>query len=348
MRGYKKYLSVLCAGLVLVNLSGCGAKKETEKDAVIKIGVAIYRGDDAFIASVRTNLEDGIKKQEDKIKKKINVNIEDAKNSQGSQNDQVDNFISKGYDAICVNMVDRTAAAVIVDKAKEAGIPVVFFNREPVEEDMRIWDQVYYVGTDAKEAGVMEGRIIETAYRGNPGGVDKNQDGKIQYVMLEGEPAHQDSLIRTEYSVKTVVEDGIQLEKLASDTGKWMRSLAYAKMVPWIEKYGDSIEAVICNNDEMALGAVKALEERNMLENGPLIVGIDGTKDGMEAVVNGDMYGTVRNDAKTQAEAILSLACDAALDKDPKEDVPLLRGQYVRVPHAIVTNENVENYLEEK
>ena len=69
----------------------------------------------------------------------------------------MDDFIRKGYDAICVNMVDRTVAAVIVDKAKEAGIPIIFFNREPVEEDMAIWNQTYYVGTDAREAGEVRG-----------------------------------------------------------------------------------------------------------------------------------------------------------------------------------------------
>ncbi|MEX2996853.1 substrate-binding domain-containing protein, partial [[Clostridium] scindens] len=92
------------------------------------------------------SLENAIKDKEEKLGKKVVVNIADAKNSQSSQNDQVDDFIRKGYDAICVNMVDRTVAAVIVDKAKEAGIPIIFFNREPVEEDMAIWNQTYYVG----------------------------------------------------------------------------------------------------------------------------------------------------------------------------------------------------------
>lgn len=333
----------LVAGIAVTAVPGCAKTGDKEEGKVpIKIGVAIYRGDDAFISSVSSYLTSGGKALETKLGRKVIVNIADAKNSQGSQNDQVDNFISRGYDIICVNMVDRTAAAVIADKAKEADIPIIFFNREPVEEDMQIWDKEYYVGTDAKEAGVLQGELLVSEYERNPGSMDKNGDGKLQYVMLEGEQVHQDALIRTEFSVKTVLQKGIGMDKLGNETCNWMRSPSYEAMMKWLEEYGSAIEVVMANNDEMALGAVQALREKNMLEGGPVIVGIDGTKDCLEAISKGDIYGTVKNDAKKQAQVILTIGGACAEGKNPKSLVPELDGHYVRVPHYKVTKVNAE------
>lgn len=332
---------MILAGILICSLTGCKEQKnEQSKDDTIKIGVAIYRGDDTFVSSLHNYLESGLKEEEERIGKKILLSKADAKNSQSNQNDQVDTFINKDYDVICVNMVDRTAAAVIVDKAKEANIPIIFFNREPVEEDMKIWNQTYYVGSNAQEAGIMEGEIITDAFHKNHQIIDKNQDGKLQYVMLEGEQVHQDALIRTEYSIKVLVNNQIPMEKLASGTANWMRSPAYETMISWLNEYGSQIEVVISNNDEMALGAIEALKEYEMLEQGPLVVGIDGTKDMIEAIFKKEAYGTVKNDAKSQAEAILGLACSLSEGQNPNDSVDYLNGHYVRIPHAKITQEN--------
>ena len=167
--------------------------------------------------------------------------------------------------------------------------------------------------------------------------------------MLEGEQVHQDSLIRTEYSVKTILNEGIVTEKLASGTGNWMRSPAYELMQEWIGQYGSEIEVVLSNNDEMAMGAIEALEENGMSGgNGPIVVGIDGTEDGLEKIIKGEMAGTVMNDARGQAESILGIACACAEGEDPKQEVPELKGQYVRVPHAPVTADNVQEFIDYK
>ena len=102
----------------------------------IRIGVALYRGDDTFISTVRAALEERAKAYEQETGIKVVMDIVDAKLNQNTQNSQVERFISLGYDALCVNIVDRSAASIIIDRAMDAGIPVVFFNREPVEEDM--------------------------------------------------------------------------------------------------------------------------------------------------------------------------------------------------------------------
>ena len=126
----------------------------------IRIGVALYRGDDTFISTVRAALEERAKAYEQETGIKVVMDIVDAKLNQNTQNSQVERFISLGYDALCVNIVDRSAASIIIDKAMDAGIPVVFFNREPVEEDMNRWEKLYYVGADAKESAVLQGAVL--------------------------------------------------------------------------------------------------------------------------------------------------------------------------------------------
>ena len=336
----KRALCALLGVACLALSASCETNNPEQQIETVRIGVATYRSDDTFITALCDDLERVSKQMESETGKKIILNIADGKNSQSNHHDQVDNFISRSYDVICVNMVDRTVAAVIIDKAKRADIPVVFFNREPVEEDIRMWDRAYYVGTDAKESGIMQGQIILNALK-KDAGIDKNGDGKLQYVMLEGEQAHQDSLIRTEYSVKTITAGGVQMEKLANDTANWQRSLGTAKMTSWLDQFGDEIEVVLSNNDDMALGAIDALKAQDMLENGPVVVGVDGTLAALEAIQNGEMLGSVVNDAQLQAQAMLDIACALTEGSDPQQVVEGMNGQYVRAPHRIVTKENV-------
>ena len=155
--------------------SGCADKpSESMTPDPIRIGVTLYRQSDTFISLLASDLLDCAKARETQDNVKITLNILDGTGNQGTQNEQVDRFLAQGYDAICVNEVDRTAASVIIDKARAADIPVIFFNREPVGEDMQRWQNVYYVGSDPREAGDMQGRIVVDLYDENPASVDRN------------------------------------------------------------------------------------------------------------------------------------------------------------------------------
>lgn len=337
---------VLCAAACSMPLHSCNSIQIKDgRVETIKIGVAAYRKDDTFIASMCSNLEQIAKSKENQSGKKIVLNIVDGQGSQALQTDQVDNFIKQNYNVICVNMVDRTVAAVIVDKAKAAGIPVIFFNREPVEEDLRMWNRAYYVGADAAQSGDLEGRIIADAFTKDKALIDKNGDGKIQYVMLEGEQEHQDALLRTEHCIKALTDAGIPVEKLANDTANWQRAQASAKMAPWLEQFGDRIEVVFSNNDDMALGAIDAIKDSKRTVT-PLVVGIDATQNGLKAIEDGSLFGTVFNDAKGQAQKIMDLSC--ALTQGGGELPPSLelkKGHYLWVPYWIVTKENMDKAL---
>jgi len=326
--------------LLVLLLPACAGGQE--EDDSLRIGVTLYDQDDTFISSMSQNLEQLVQEEENRIGQKITLFISDSRHNQTTQMDHVDRFLARGCDVLCVNMVDRTGAAVIVDKAAAEGVPVIFFNRQPVDEDIQRWEKSFYVGASAQESGTLEGQLVAEAWTSEPERWDDNGDGILQYVMLEGEPGHQDALLRTEYTIQTITDQGIEVERLARDTANWNRAQAAARIASWLEEFGDQIEVVLSNNDDMALGAIDALKETGRpLKDWPLIVGIDATAPALEAVEAGQLYGTVFNDSRGQAQAILDLAMALCHGEDPAGAVELVDGHYVWLPYQLVTRENL-------
>lgn len=323
--------------LACLFLTACGGAQKEEEKTSIRIGVSLYRGDDTFINNIRNELEEKAKEYERENDIKVTLDIQEAKGSQNTQNNQVERFISLGCDVLCINPVDRMDASVIIDKAMTAGVPVVFFNRQPVEEDMNRWDQLYYIGVDAKETAVLQGQIIVDLYRKDPLIIDKNGDGVVSYVMLEGESSHQDSLIRTEWSVQTLKDGGVPIEKITGGIANWERSQASALMEQWLGEYPETIELVISNNDDMALGAIDALERAGI--TGVNVVGIDGTIPGVEAVENRKLLGTVSANKEVYGSAIIELAASCALGRKLPEEYPLTEGTYYWPPQEILVHD---------
>lgn len=332
-------VAVILAGLVL---TGCKKEENSSMEAKksIRIGVMLYRGDDTFISNIRMVLEEKAKAYEQASGIKVNLDIVDAKGSQSTQNDQVEHFISVGCDVLCVNIVDRSDASTIIDKAISAGTPVVFFNRQPVEEDMNRWEELYYVGADAKESAVLQGSLVVDAYKKDASVFDLNGDGVVKYVLLEGETSHQDALIRTEWSVQTLKDGGVPIEKVIGGIANWERSQASALMEQWLNTYPDEIELVISNNDDMALGAIDAMERMNV--TGIKLVGIDATIPGREAVEAGKLFGTVESDKDTYAGTVFEIAAARALGQDLSEVEGMEDGKYFWCRQMPYTAETVK------
>lgn len=328
---------MLAAGM----LTGCGSTQDPAAVTSLKIGVSVYDQYDTFLSEMMTDMSAELKNLEQESNIKISMEVANASHSQLTQNDQVQDFLDNDYDILCINLVDRTDASTIIDKAKNADTPVIFFNRELVGEDLQRWDKLYYVGADALESGIMEGQLVVDAYAEDMEAVDSNGDGKLQYVILEGEAGHQDALVRTEYALKTVTESGISVDRLADEIANWNRGQAQTKMSQWLETYGEAIEVVFANNDDMALGAIDALKENNPA-HWPVVVGIDGTKVALDAVEKHELYGTVLNDAKGQARAMLALAYAIGTDTPLSEEFTLQDGKYIRLPYEQVTYANLE------
>ena len=308
-------------------LAGNGAKKEAASKE-IRVGLLLYRGDDTFISTLRSYIEEKAKEYERTEGIKVTLDILDAKSNQNTQNNQVDRLLELGCNALCVNIVDRFAASVVIDKAMAADVPVIFFNREPVEEDMNRWEKLYYVGADAKDSAVLEGKILVDAYRKDPASLDRNGDGTVSYVLLEGESNHQDSLIRTEWSIQTLKDGGVPLEKITGGIASWERSQASAMMEQWLTDYPDQIELVICNNDDMALGAIDAIERAGILPGTIKLAGIDATPPGVEALKAGKLFGTVEADKEGYANAIFGIAASLSRGLPIDESIKLENGKY--------------------
>ena len=331
----KKILTFLIlAAMAVTLLAGCAGAGSGK----ITIGVAIYKFDDTFMTSVRNTIAET-------ATGKAEVEIVDSQNSQPTQNDKVDLFITKKVKALAINPVDRTAAGVVLDKAKKAKVPIVFFNKEPLAEDMAKWDKVYYVGAKAEQSGNMEGQVVVDYWKAHPE-ADKNKDGVMQYVMLKGEPGHQDAELRTKYSIQTIEEAGIKVEKLAEDTAMWDRVKGQEKMAAFLAANGDKIEVVLANNDDMALGAIEALKAAGYFKDGKYmpVAGVDATAPALKALEEGTLLGTVLNDAKNQGKATFNLAYALAQGKTINKDsvgYDITDGKYVWVPYKKITKDNM-------
>lgn len=331
--------------LVLVfTLVACGGTNNAadsgsdSKDEMVKIGVTIYKFDDNFMSFVRRAIGTAAEGSAELI-------LNDSNNSQATQNDQVDMMISKGVKSLAINLVDPQAAPTIITKAKEAGLPVIFFNKEPEADVLKSYDKAWYVGTASAEAGIIQGEMIAKMWAENPDW-DRNGDGVLNYVLLKGEPGHPDAEARTKYAVDVVKENGIEMNELELQTGMWDSVKGKELMDAWLAKHGDEIEFVIANNDGMALGAIESLKGNGYFGEGTYmpVVGVDAIPDALEQIKDNFMAGTVLNDAKNQGKATFDLAYNVAMGKDPLEgtDWVLDGNKAVRVPYVAVTIENIE------
>ncbi len=353
----KKFISLFLASVMIASLTACNStpsgsqtpkasepvaneqegnttpQEPSETSDLPTIGVTIYKYDDNFMSFTRKAVEkaaDG----------KATLIMNDSQNDQSKQNDQIDAMIAKGVKALAINLVDPGSAATVVEKAKNANLPIVLFNKEPVDGAASLgYDKVWYVGTTSSESGVIQGELIVDYLKQTPDW-DKNGDNKLQYVMLMGEPGHPDAEARTKFSVQTIVDNGYEVEELAKQTGMWDASKAKDLTDTWLAASGDKIEMIICNNDGMALGAIESLKAAN--KKIP-VVGVDAIPEALELIKTGEMLGTVLNDPLNQGKVTIELAINAANGKDVLEGTSreFDESRAVRVPYVGITKDNI-------
>ena len=307
----KVFALVLALALVLGCFSFASADAKT-----YKVGVSIYQFTDNFMTLYRNEIENYFKSLEtDDVK--YEITMADGKNDMAEQTNQVQNFITQGMDVIILNLVQTSSADAVIDQIVAAGIPLVLINREPLayDADGKTLDEAYegiqnnaqvcYVGADARQSGTFQGEMV--AELENHG--DINGDGKISYIMIEGDPENIDAQYRTEFSVKALTDAGYEVECLDDQVGNWDQTKGQELCANALTAYGDKIEVVFCNNDAMALGAATAiLTAGRTVGKDIYLLGVDALEEAVQLVKDGEMTGTVLNDHIGQSHAAVDVA----------------------------------------
>ena len=316
---------ILC--LCSVALVGCGRKKE-------KADVFYYTFSDTYISSVRTALKKEL------TDRGLSSSDYDGSGSQTTQTEQVRTAVTGGAKVLLVNIVNTgsdDAATEIVGLAKNAGVPLVFFNREVSDGIVNSYDQCAFVGTRAEEAGILQGEMIGEYLLAHYDELDLNGDGRISYILFKGEEGNNEAIYRTKYSVEKANEmlmaagkkplrfydESNKNEYLVDKNGQWSAAAANEYMTTALTTHNaankNMIELVICNNDGMAEGAISALNAAgyNTGAGAPAIpvFGVDATEAAVALIWDGKMTGTVKQDAAGMAKALALLAANATEGK---------------------------------
>ena len=354
----KKIISCILIACAILSLPifavSCGMGAEQAD-----VHVFYYTYSDPFISNVRQSMD---KQLSDAGIKYQNY---DGNGNQATQTEQIQTAITAGAKAIIVNIVNTgsdDAANGIVSLAKNAGIPVIFFNREVSDNVVKSYDKCAFVGTDAKEAGILQGQMIGEYVAKNFSDIDINGDGKISYILFKGEEGNNEAIYRTQYSVEeankilassgksalSFYDAGNPNKYLVDRNGQWSAAAANEYMTTALTSYsedkGNMIELVICNNDGMAEGAISALNSsgyntgKEKSRQIP-VFGVDATAAAVDLIGKNKMTGTIRQDAEGLATAVSKITANSLEDgkamNDGLEDYNIDKNVFkVRIPYS--------------
>ena len=357
----KKIIALVLALVMVLGLVACGAAEAPAATEAPKadapaaeapaapaepagidgeIAVFWYTFGDTYLSSVRAAMNEAF------AAAGLEYHDYDANGSQTTQTEQIQTAITKGAAVLVVNIVDASsddATQAIIDMAKGAELPLVFFNRSVSEELVSAYDKAAYVGTDYTMAGHMEGKMIGEHVLANYETVDLNGDGEISYVMFKGQEGNMEADARTQYGVEDAdavltgagkpalkfYDDKNAAKYLVDQNGAWSAAQGQEYMQTILSSYneanGNMVELVIANNDDMALGAIAALQAAGYNKNdGGVTIpvfGVDATAAAQEAIAAKSMTGTIKQDAVGMANAVVKIAENLGLGKGTFEDV---------------------------
>ncbi|GKX66637.1 galactose ABC transporter substrate-binding protein [Inconstantimicrobium mannanitabidum] len=271
----------------------------------IKVAVFLLDFTDDFISEIRASLED-IQKQNPG---KIEYTFYDGKSNQAVQDASIDKVLKEGTDLILLNIVNREHAQSVINEIKEVNIPVILFNREPLTPlPIQSYSRALYIGTDQKGAGILQGKMLTDVWNSSKKYIDKNNDNVMQYVMLQGENNNTEAIDRTRYSVSSIEGSDIKTQQIALKICNWLEEPAYEAVKALLSKYGNQIEVIISNDDTMAIGAIKALQDYGYNEGDKFktvpVVGVDVTIQAKELINKGYMLGSVYQKPREYADAL--------------------------------------------
>ena len=285
-----------------------------------KIGVSMDKFDDNFLTVLRNGMSDYAKTLPG-----VSLQIEDAKDDVSKQLSQVQNFIANKVDAIIVNPVDTSATAAITKAAADAGVPLVYVNREPIDVD-KLGPKAAFVASNERDSGTLETKEI-----------CRILGGKGDILVMQGELSNQAAVQRTADVHDVLGTDACKgMKIIAEQTAEWDRTKAQNLMTNWLSK-GMKFDAVVSNNDEMAIGALQAMKAAGVDTKTAIVGGVDATQDALASMKAGDLKVTVFQNAAGQGKGALDAALALAAGK-PVE-------KWVKVPFELVTPDNMDKYM---
>lgn len=281
-------------------------------------------------------------------------------------NDKLTLMYTKGYKAVIVGAINSAAAGTMIQIAKDADNSFLIFQKNepnPIDE-FNAYDNAFFAGSIYQQAGICQGQAVEKYMKANPDTWDKNGDGKLQYVMLMGALGGMETTYRTEWSIKYLTDNGIEVDCLYQDTGEWQRVKAMEKVQTWLTALGsDVIEAVFANNDDMAAGAIEAMKADGYFTGKEdskfaIVVGVDATTVGRDFMREGALLATSYNNPIALGEATVYLAyalsngiertTDGAFDgkysMSDRERNADVNGKYVWLDYVYVDMDNIDEF----
>ena len=346
----KKLVSLLLALCLVLGCAAALAEAKTEYN----VQVLVWKYDDTYGSSVRQAMNKWAEKVGEELGVTINLTMYDAQDDMAKQVEQCDLAIGQNPDFVIINLAEPAGGQKLVDKLTEAKIPFLFYNIPPSDET---YDSVvketgaFFVGTLPREAGDMQGEILADLMAADAAAIDKNGDGKVQFVEFKGVANNPEAIARTQYSEETARELGVDLDMVTDIiVADWDNAKANEAMKATWSAHPE-IELVFANNDDMALGVIAALNEQGYntgKEGDPSIavIGVDATDGAIEAIKAGKMTATVKQDGDAMGEANIRFMMNYLLNGsyyEGFEDTYKLNddGVSVYIPYAKITVENI-------
>ncbi len=333
----------------------------TAQISELNVAVFYYSFSDVYLSTVRQEIDLQLNELG------VEFNNYDAQSNQRTQTEQINDALDNGANFLIVNIVDPsslTDAQNIVDMSKQRDIPIVFFNREIYLEIVNTYEKCAYVGTNTQEAGKLQGDLIGDYLLQNYDVVDLNGDGFISYVMFKGQEGNAEAQFRTQFAVENAnaklvsaqmpelvfFEEGNEKLYYVDEGGNWSAPPAQEYMSTFLEQYSteneNMIELVIANNDEMAIGAINALNTMgyNTGQSNAInipVFGVDATAQAQELIAQGKMTGTIKQNAHSMASAITTLAQNVQTGQNFNANTESLTiddaAFFIRIPYEVYT-----------
>lgn len=345
MRIFKK-ITTLVILLVIITYALIGDMSTSSVITMrrpVKVGVLLSNVNNPYLSSIQKALEDIQRENIDKVQ----FTFYDANDNQAIQETTINNILQGGnVDFLLANLVNKGVDSVrnLIDKAKQSEIPVIFFSSvQPDTIDIiKSYNKAFVVSRDEQESGNLEGKLIVDAWNSDKTNIDRNGDGILQYIMLQASNNLPIAVTRTKNAISTINNAGIRTEELALVNANFNKELAKESIKSLFLRYGGNIEAIISNNDSMAIGAIEALQtygyNKGDKSKNIIVVGIDRTQEAKDLIDRGFMTGTVGHEPHALAEALYTIGINLFSGNSPLEGTNYKiddNGIEVRIPSEV-------------